>query len=334
MIETAKDISIGVSIYTLTALSADRFFAIVAPMRKLHPSGRGSRLTIFVVIFIWLLSILFALPAAVATSVISKVYGKASFDICYPFPDKWKHFGYPKIIVLGKFIVYYVIPLFIIAVFYALMARHLLISTQNMPGEPRGQQRQVKARKKVAKMVLVFVIVFAICFFPQHVFMIWFYYNPNSDQDYGFFWHVFRIVGFCLTFINSCINPTALYCVSGTFRKHYNRYLFCGKGSGTSTESSRGGSRRRSLSGGRRGVHGDRMGLTGTAGIGIGIAGSSRRQTGSRSSWETTTLAHIATSTGKRPNNPVEIDSSLEIRTLPQPLLNGKPPVDALQGVL
>lgn len=37
--ECAKDISIGVSVFTLTALSADRFFAIVDPLRKLHVTG-------------------------------------------------------------------------------------------------------------------------------------------------------------------------------------------------------------------------------------------------------------------------------------------------------
>ncbi|CAH1639290.1 unnamed protein product [Spodoptera littoralis] len=34
--EAAKDVSIGVSVFTLTALSADRYFAIVDPLRKLH----------------------------------------------------------------------------------------------------------------------------------------------------------------------------------------------------------------------------------------------------------------------------------------------------------
>lgn len=38
--ETAKDISIGVSVFTLTALSADRFFAIVDPLKKLHATGK------------------------------------------------------------------------------------------------------------------------------------------------------------------------------------------------------------------------------------------------------------------------------------------------------
>ncbi|CAG9828878.1 unnamed protein product [Diabrotica balteata] len=36
--EFAKDISIGVSVFTLTALSADRFFAIVDPLKKFHTS--------------------------------------------------------------------------------------------------------------------------------------------------------------------------------------------------------------------------------------------------------------------------------------------------------
>lgn len=37
--ETAKDISIGVSVFTLVALSGDRYFAIVDPLKKLHATG-------------------------------------------------------------------------------------------------------------------------------------------------------------------------------------------------------------------------------------------------------------------------------------------------------
>lgn len=39
MTEYIKDISIGVSVFTLTALSADRYFAIVNPMKKLNTIG-------------------------------------------------------------------------------------------------------------------------------------------------------------------------------------------------------------------------------------------------------------------------------------------------------
>ena len=82
--------------------------------------------------------------------------------------------------MLAKFLVYYAIPLTIIGFFYILMARHLILSTRNMPGEIQGQARQITARKKVAKTVLDFVVIFAVCVFPQHVFMLWFYSHSTA----------------------------------------------------------------------------------------------------------------------------------------------------------
>lgn len=107
--------------------------------------------------------------------------------------------------------------------------------------------RQVRARKKVAKTVLAFVLVFAVCFLPNHIFMLWFYNNPNSAEEYNIFWHVLRIVGFCLCYSNSCINPIALYLVSGTFRKHFDRQLFWWyvKSPGVTTELKNGYMRRK-----------------------------------------------------------------------------------------
>ncbi|XP_006609591.1 neuropeptide CCHamide-1 receptor-like isoform X2 [Apis dorsata] len=227
--ECAKDISIGVSVFTLTALSADRFFAIVDPMRKFHTTGTGKRATRFTVIvaaLIWLLAIMCAIPGSFSYIRVFKVNSSISFRACYPYPPEFGP-NYPKTILVCRFFIYYAVPLIIIAFFYILMARHLMRSTRNIPGEMQCQVKQVKARKKVAKMVMAFVIVFAVCFFPQHVFMLWFYIHPTAQQDYNDFWHYFRILGFCLAFTNSCINPIALYCVSSTFRKYFDRYLLC-----------------------------------------------------------------------------------------------------------
>ncbi|XP_029660843.1 neuropeptide CCHamide-1 receptor-like [Formica exsecta] len=227
--ECAKDISIGVSVFTLTALSADRFFAIVDPMRKLHVTGSGrraTRFTVMVAVLIWVLAIVCAIPATFSYIRVFKVNRNVSFCACYPFPDEFGP-NYPKVLAICRFFIYYVIPLSIIAVFYMLMARHLMRSTRNIIGEMQGQVKQVQARKKVAKMVMAFVIVFAVCFLPQHVFKLWFYIYPTAQMDYNAFWHYFRILGFCLAFTNSCINPIALYCVSGTFRKYFDRYLLC-----------------------------------------------------------------------------------------------------------
>lgn len=228
--EAAKDVSIGVSVFTLTVLSADRFFAIVDPLKKLHSSIGGRRATRFTVLVtgaVWTLSVLLAVPALVFSYLRSfQVNNETSFQVCYPYPERLGSW-YPKTAITAKFFVYYSVPLTIIGCFYVLMARHLLRSTRNMPGEAQGQQaRQIRARKKVAKTVLTFVMVFALCFFPQHVFMLWFYHDPYSDEHYNQFWHIFRLFGFLMSFINSCVNPIALYFVSGAFRKHFDLYLF------------------------------------------------------------------------------------------------------------
>jgi len=72
---------------------------------------------------------------------------------------------------------------------------------------------------QVARMVLWFVLVFALCFLPSHVFYLWFYFDPDSQHNYNHFWHFLRILGFCTSFTNSCLNPLTLYALSGTFRK-------------------------------------------------------------------------------------------------------------------
>ncbi|XP_058980951.1 neuropeptide CCHamide-1 receptor [Musca domestica] len=227
--EFFKDVSIGVSVFTLTALSGDRYFAIVDPLRKFHAHGggkRATRMTIAIAVSIWLLAIICGLPALIGTYIKKVVVNSnKSFSLCYPFPEEWG-WEYAKLMVLLRFLVYYAIPLVIIGVFYVLIARHLMYAA-NVPGEMQGAVRQVRARRKVALTVLAFVVIFGICFLPIHVFMLWFYYWPTAQDDYNSFWHVLRIVGFCLSFANSCANPVALYFVSGAFRKHFNRYLFC-----------------------------------------------------------------------------------------------------------
>jgi hypothetical protein len=72
-----------------------------------------------------------------------------------------------------------------------------------------------------------FVVLFAICFLPMHIFFLWFYFDPDVWSNYNQNWHIVKIIGFCLAYTNSCINPIALYCVSTSFRKYFNRILFC-----------------------------------------------------------------------------------------------------------
>lgn len=221
--EATKDISVGVSVFTLTALSAERYCAISNPIRRRISS---KPFTLVIAIAIWLLAGLLAMPSAFFSNLeTTRLVDGHEIEYCFPYPDEFGE-KYRKGVVLFKFLAYYAVPLCIIACFYILMAKHLEMTTRNMPGEMQGQSSQIRARKKVAKMVLSFVIMFMICFLPHHVFMLWFHFYPTSQDDFNEFWNTFRITAFCLSFINSCINPIALYFISGVFRKYFNRYLF------------------------------------------------------------------------------------------------------------
>lgn len=176
---------------------------------------------------IWSCSFLFALPGFL-TSHLKKftISPDKNFSVCYPFPEEFGDI-YPKIVVLGKFLFLYFIPLMFIKVFYLAIARHLLKSLKSFKTSnvSDAHLKNIQKRTKVAKMVLIFIVIFAVCFFPSQIFMLWFYFYPNSKDKYNDFWHYLRMVGFVLSFTNSCLNPIALYFISGEFRKYFKLYL-------------------------------------------------------------------------------------------------------------
>jgi bombesin-like receptor 3 len=76
--EFAKDISIGVSIFTLVALAYDRYTGIVNPLKKLRAR---SKMVIVIIAFTWILAIIVALPAV----IVSEVVTTANVKYCTPF---------------------------------------------------------------------------------------------------------------------------------------------------------------------------------------------------------------------------------------------------------
>lgn len=73
------------------------------------------------------------MPAAIFSHLIyHRIYERINgttvvkeIIICYPFPEELGEI-YPKLVVLIRALVHYVIPLLIIGTFYVIMAHHLL----------------------------------------------------------------------------------------------------------------------------------------------------------------------------------------------------------------
>lgn len=101
-----------------------------------------------------------------------------------------------------------------------------MTTSNSMPlGSISVLQKSRKKSQSRAKMILLLVVLFLICFFPNHLFMMWFYFNPNSATHFNSFWQVWRIIAFCLTFLNSTLNPITLYLTSDQFKHLFNKYL-------------------------------------------------------------------------------------------------------------
>ncbi|KAL8560882.1 hypothetical protein ACOMHN_063132 [Nucella lapillus] len=222
--------SLGVTVFTLTALSVDRYLAIMDPMAK-HKGKKPQTKTTVVSLSIWVLSFFLALPDALLSTESTRLHQPPySIRICSNFPD-WLLTPdqlVPKIYYLARFVVFFAIPVIVIAWFYLMMAQTLVRSGKQIPCEGKiggmNQERQIAARKKVARIVLSFVFIFVVCWLPRHIYLLWFFFD---DSFYNEFWHYFKILGFCLIYINSCVNPFALYFLSSQFRKYYNHYLLC-----------------------------------------------------------------------------------------------------------
>ncbi|NXN09912.1 NMBR protein, partial [Indicator maculatus] len=216
--------SVGVSVFTLTALSADRYKAIVNPMDI--QTSSAVLWTCLKAMAIWVVSMLLAVPEAVFSELayISDA-DNATFTACIPYP--MTDDVHPKIHSVLIFLVYFLIPLAIISIYYYHIAKSLIKSAHNIPGEYSEHcKKQMETRKRLAKIVLVFVGCFAICWFPNHVLYMYRSFNYSKiDPSMGHM--IVTLVARVLSFCNSCVNPFALYFLSESFRRHFNNQLHC-----------------------------------------------------------------------------------------------------------
>ncbi|KAL0967441.1 hypothetical protein UPYG_G00252270 [Umbra pygmaea] len=217
--------SVGVSVFTLTALSADRYKAIVNPMDI--QASSAVFWTCLKAVAIWMISVLLAVPEVIFSQVVHMQNNNVTFTNCVPYP--LSNDMHPKIHSVMIFLVYFLIPLSIISVYYYHIARTLVRSAHDMPGEiSEHTKRQMDTRKRLAKIVLVFVGLFALCWFPNHV--LYMYRSFNYRQIDASLSHlIITLVARVLSFSSSCVNPFALYLLSESFRRHFNNSLRCRK---------------------------------------------------------------------------------------------------------
>ncbi|XP_057270704.1 galanin receptor type 1 isoform X2 [Pezoporus wallicus] len=182
-------VSMLVSIFTLSAMSVDRYVAIVHSRRS--SALRVSRNALLGVGLIWALSFAMASPVAHHQHLFHREASNQTF--CW---EQWPNPRYKKVYVVCMFVFGYLLPLLLISFCYA----------------------------KTAQTVLVVVVVFGISWLPHHVIHLWAEFGVFPLTQASF---LFRVTAHCLAYSNSSVNPIIYAFLSENFRKAYKQVFKC-----------------------------------------------------------------------------------------------------------
>ncbi|CAM4556039.1 urotensin-2 receptor-like [Lepidochelys kempii] len=192
------------SIFTLTVMSTERYFAVLKPLDTVKRS-KSYRKAIAVVI--WVVSLLLTLPMLIMIQLVQR----DSKSICMP---TWSKLSY-KIYLTILFCTSIVGPGVIIGYLYIRLARTYWVSQT-----ASFKQTKRLPNQKVLYLIFTIVLVFWACFLPFWIWQLLFQYyesfplSPKAMRNINY-------LTTCLTYSNSCINPF-LYTL---LTKNYKEYL-------------------------------------------------------------------------------------------------------------
>ncbi|XP_029115893.1 galanin receptor type 1-like [Scleropages formosus] len=202
-------VSMLVSIFTLSAMSVDRYVAIVHARKA--SSVRVARHALLGVLAIWVLS----LAAAVPVARHQIIFERDNDTFCW---ELWPVQSHRKAYMIGTFLFGYVLPLLLISFCYAKVLNHLHKKLRNM------SKKSEASKKKTAQTVLVVVVVFCISWLPHHVVHLWVEFGTFPLNQASF---VFRVTAHCMAYSNSSVNPIIYAFLSENFRKAYKQVFRC-----------------------------------------------------------------------------------------------------------
>lgn len=217
-------VSVAASVFTLMAISIDRYMAIMHPLRP-----RMSKLTtINITIGIWISSSLLSLPNLLYSTTKEEKYSNGdSRSVCFlVWPDGTYTMSQTEYIYnILIFVVTYVFPIISMTFTYFRVGRELW-GSQSIGEITARQVENIRSKRKIVKMMIVVVFIFAVCWLPYHVYFILAHHHPEiTESDYT--QHIYLFI-YWLAMSNSMYNPM-IYCWMNTrFRQGFkNVFLFC-----------------------------------------------------------------------------------------------------------
>ncbi|XP_016299983.1 galanin receptor type 1-like [Sinocyclocheilus anshuiensis] len=212
-------VSMLVSIFTLSAMSVDRYIAIVHCRKSSYI--RVGRHALIGVLIIWVLSFVMATPVAYYQGIVES---EDNSTFCW---EVWPDHSRRKIYVVCTFVFGYVLPLILISFCYAKVSgclTHLCKLLIVVIMLKNNKNVSLHFSYQTAQTVLVVVVVFCLSWLPHHVVHLWVEFGSFPLNQASF---VLRVAAHCLAYSNSSVNPVIYAFLSENFRQAYKQVFRC-----------------------------------------------------------------------------------------------------------
>ncbi|XP_037557677.1 tachykinin-like peptides receptor 86C [Dermacentor silvarum] len=218
------NLTLASSSFTITAMSVDRYFAIVRPLCG-RPRRRRSVVTLCAV---WSGSALLSLPTLLYSRTRSYRYGDHSVrTVCLlVWPDGRLHGSFADYVYNILFLVLtYAVPVATMVVTYSRMS-WVLWGSRCIGEFTEHQQLALRNKQKVVKMLMTVVILFTVSWLPYHAYFIYLFHHPGAAYA-DCIQHVYLAM-YWLAMAHTTYNPIVYYCMNQRFKRYFRRFLcFC-----------------------------------------------------------------------------------------------------------
>jgi leucokinin receptor len=222
----AQSVFVVCTVYTLIAMSVDRYIAIIHPLK---PKLTRKKCRILIGL-LWTFSILFSSPIFIDMNIRHTCYHRDLDNQTEYFQTKCETTGLPPSLQtaynVATIIIIYLIPLCVLTIIYIRLGWRL--HQTRAPGEAHSERdaKIKKSKQKVIKMCFVVVIMFGVCWFPLQLYtnILYSYLDQIFRQEYvPHIYFTFHLMAMS----NSCVNPAIYGVMSSKFRLGYLHYWHC-----------------------------------------------------------------------------------------------------------
>ena len=204
------------SMFTVVAISFDRFNAVVFPLRTFV----SARLCKVIILCTWLLALAFRLPTVYAVNLMTQ----DGTLFCNLLSDVTFGQGTSKMYYHINLIIIFTIPLVIIVVLYSAIIITLKrrkipgLTPENSSNNSEGFRRREVAKKNVLRLVSIVVASFILCWLLYYIRLIMFAYGYKLSCE----WLFVRLV---LAHFNSALSPCLYAIFSENYRRGFRKIL-------------------------------------------------------------------------------------------------------------